>query len=658
MTEQTESHQLNERFAGDGKPLDADVEAELQSIMRLHSIDVQELWYKWESYCIKMESDDLKLNIETVRQLKKDVQDVLERESWNKKVQRQSHKRGTAAFRPTNSNSNVLGIIEKLAPNTTQSRETGLNNSETPFSSSILTDFTSNPYEVKSASKPYDKKINLVASSNDTTNTDRVTEILNSHLPTAEPLLAPFTESRIKLTANSDIKKLSYKPMAMKSLEASAILDDKTEEFMTLLQNYHNIDESEFGSAAFKGINEVVVVGRIASDSLDAKLNMFSLVLETSRRMGAGLRVPLKFKAEQEFHLFPGQIVALRGINTSGEYFTVSEILELPLLPNAASTYEALQSHVQKLKGGLDTTELTSDTVPLKIIIGAGPFTTDENLEFEALHVICNRTAEIGADALILTGPFVDIDHPMIASGDFDLPEDALSDSEPVTMINLFKHFITSALTHLIATNPHITIILVPSVRDAFSKHVSWPQEPFPRKDLCLPKSVKIVGNPMILSLNEIVLGISSQDILTHLRISEVTNNLPNDSSLLARLPKYLIDQRSFFPVFPPVSRENLPKTGTSSGIPTGAMLDTSYLKLGEIINVRPDILIVPSALPAFAKVIESVVTINPGYASKRKGAGTYAKVTIQPATFMKEENCSLIPHKLFDRSRVEILKI
>ncbi|EPQ65157.1 Bgt-3976 [Blumeria graminis f. sp. tritici] len=85
MTEQTESHQLNERFAAEGKPLDADVEAELQSIMRLHSIDVQELWYKWESYCMKMESDDLKLNIETVRQLKKDVQDVLERESWNKK---------------------------------------------------------------------------------------------------------------------------------------------------------------------------------------------------------------------------------------------------------------------------------------------------------------------------------------------------------------------------------------------------------------------------------------------------------------------------------------------------------------------------------------------------------------------------------------------
>ena len=109
----------------------------------------------------------------------------------------------------------------------------------------------------------------------------------------------------------------------------------------------------------------------------------------------------------------------------------------------------------------------------------------------------------------------------------------------------------------------------------------------------------------MSLALNEINVGVSSQDILTELRAAEVIGGNPKDAALLQRLPKYIIEQRNFFPLFPPIDRESLPKTGTTSGMPTGAMIDTSYLKLGEMINVKPDILIVPSALVPFAKVRE-----------------------------------------------------
>lgn len=44
-------------------------------------------------------------------------------------------------------------------------------------------------------------------------------------------------------------------------------------------------------------------------------------------------------------------------------------------------------------------------------------------------------------------------------------------------------------------------------------------------------------------------------------------------------------------------------KTGTADGRPVGAMMDVSFLRLGDMINVRPDLLVVPSALPPFAKV-------------------------------------------------------
>jgi DNA polymerase alpha subunit B len=90
------------------------------------------------------------------------------------------------------------------------------------------------------------------------------------------------------------MKKLSYKPLAMKSSEASEILDDRIDEFAALVQEHLNLEDSAFGSAASQSTSEIVAVGRIASDSLEGRLNASSLVLETSRRMGGGLRIPLQ----------------------------------------------------------------------------------------------------------------------------------------------------------------------------------------------------------------------------------------------------------------------------------------------------------------------------------------------------------------------------
>jgi DNA polymerase alpha subunit B len=57
---------------------------------------------------------------------------------------------------------------------------------------------------------------------------------------------------------------------------------------------------------------------------------------------------------------------------------------------------------------------------------------------------------------------------------------------------------------------------------------------------------------------------------------------------------------------------------------------------------------------------VESVLVINPGFLSKRRGAGTYARLTIHPASMTDEERHSktMIGHKLFERARVDILRI
>ena len=184
-------------------------------------------------------------------------------------------------------------------------------------------------------------------------------------------------------------------------------------------------------------------------------------------------------------------------------------------------------------------------------------------------------------------------------------------------MTDVFRALIATPLQRLVQSHPTITIILVPSVRDVISKHVSFPQDRLPRAVLGLPKQCQIVTNPITLSINEVVFGISSHDILSELRRENVyapgKSGAGFNDDLLARLSAHLIDQRHYFPVFPAQSRENLPKIapvpgevpalGQEERQPIGANLDISYLKLAEWLKVRPDVLILPSTLTPFAKV-------------------------------------------------------
>ena len=110
--------ELNGFFSIPGESsIPLDILGELQSIMRLHSISTQELFYKWESYSIKMGSEETKLDLKTARAFKKDVQEILERETRGKAHVRGADKRGVHATpRATANNGDVYGmqVIIKL----------------------------------------------------------------------------------------------------------------------------------------------------------------------------------------------------------------------------------------------------------------------------------------------------------------------------------------------------------------------------------------------------------------------------------------------------------------------------------------------------------------------------------------------------------------
>lgn len=482
----------------------------------------------------------------------------------------------------------------------------------------------------------------------DRQNAGQIVESINEHLPIAEAPIAPFSEARIRTIANTDIKKFSYKPMAMRLSDSSEILDERIDDFLKLIQKHHNLEDSSFGNAASQSTNEIVAVGRIASDTPESKLNAASVVLEMSRRMGAGLRIPLKIDALPSYHFFPGQIVALKGTNASGMYFTVSEVLSVPQLPMPVSNPQTLENVNEKLE--------SSSGSPLNLLFASGPYTADDNLDFAPFQALCQKAADNSIDALILTGPFLDIEHPLLASGDFDIPDTIKNIDLDGTMSTLFRMWISAPLQRLCTAIPSITVILVPSVRDAVSRHVSWPQEQLKKAELDLPKQVKMLPNPCFISLNEMVIAISSQDILYELSREQVAGG-SNRPDLLTTLPKYLIEQRHFFPLFPPMNREKLPHGSDTKA--SGATLDIGYLKLGEWLNVKPDVLLTPSALTPSVKVVESVMVVNPGFLSKRKAAGTYAQMSLQPRVVGEEERAEKsVAHKIFERARVDVVRI
>lgn len=99
------------------------------------------------------------------------------------------------------------------------------------------------------------------------------------------------------------------------------------------------------------GSDLIYTVGQIHADSSNSKLNDTSLLLQTSRLVGAGARVPLRFSKDcvvrggpsgvSGVGFFVGGVWGFKGRNGSGEWFEVTEILvvrSLPLcLPSQAS---------------------------------------------------------------------------------------------------------------------------------------------------------------------------------------------------------------------------------------------------------------------------------------------------------------------------------
>ncbi|XP_064622329.1 DNA polymerase alpha subunit B-like [Lineus longissimus] len=386
-----------------------------------------------------------------------------------------------------------------------------------------------------------------------------------------------------KLDATASLTK-KYKYMFQKYSDKADVLNDMIEDMGLYLQKHYEIEE--YAHVALPTQEEVTVVGRIGCDSL-GKLNAKSVILEGSRETSGGRHIPVDLSEIQQFSLFTGQIVAMSGINSTGNKFVAKKVYEGIPPPMA---------DLGPIRGS-----------PLQFLIACGPFSTIDSLSYEPLGDLMTVIQREKPDVCIFLGPFVDI--KQFEDNEYLKPENDLTD---MTYEQLFHQQIYQIIqaTESLQTE----LIFVPSSRDVHHNYI-YPQPPFDIKGLN-EERVHFLSDPCTFSVNNISIGLTSTDAIMHVGGEEISFYPPGSSDRLARLAKHFLLQQSFYPRYPPEESTNL---------------DLDQFETHARINTIPHILILPSDMRGFVKDVCKSCCINPGRLAKGLVGGTYARVIVQP---------------------------
>jgi DNA polymerase alpha subunit B len=159
-------------------------------------------------------------------------------------------------------------------------------------------------------------------------------------------------------------------------------------------------------------------------------------------------------------------------------------------------------------------------------------------------------------------------------------------------------------------------------------------------------RRVHCASNPCTLKINELVIGVTATDTLFHISTDETNANL-EPGSRLGRISQHMLQQRSYYPLFPPSQTANL---------------DLKRMDQWKM-PCQPDLLILPSKLTSFARtVLGSSVVVNPGHLSRDTTGGTFAIMEVHPIQRETLENAGgedvEVQHNTSERTRVEIRRI
>jgi len=421
-------------------------------------------------------------------------------------------------------------------------------------------------------------------------------------------------------------------------------------------------------------------IGRICNEAHNGKMNKTSIVLEGSSASCGGARINVDLshmqKKEQQrfgYSLFPGQIVAIEGMNGTGRKITATKIREGASLPPPSSS-----AHTMLKYYGEDDQERKIQ--PLKVISACGPFTTSKNMDYAPFVDLMHVVLEESPNVVILMGPFVDVRQEAVKSGRVTFDDGGEEQETVVDYEAFFSHRISGVIEEVFESLDEKKLktefVLVPALEDAVAKFV-YPQPPLQDR---MPKGTKLLNipgaegiefgslglhrltnpksnkgcrvhclpNPCTFRINELIFGVTSTDVVFHTSVEETNANLPAGSRL-RRIAQHLIQQQSYYPVFPPNKSVNLDLKQQD----------------GWRMPCRPDVLFVPSRLTPFcAPVLGNTLVVNPGHLTKGTTGGTYSVMTIHP---MKNDKLKMhatsagdtkITHDVQNRTQIKIKRI
>ncbi|KAK3139635.1 hypothetical protein QOZ80_5AG0386660 [Eleusine coracana subsp. coracana] len=366
----------------------------------------------------------------------------------------------------------------------------------------------------------------------------------------------------------------------------------------------------EPADATLASEEKMFAVGMVVCDG-EGRLNEKSILLQGSVEHSRGQRVRLDLKDLDHFSLFPGQVVGIDGHNPSGHCFIASKLIDS--IPNSV---EAQLPSAKKQAVGNERPPNSNTDTPSRVlssIIAAGPYTTTDNLLFEPLQELLSYACRKQPQLVILMGPFIDSDHPDIKKGTVDQSFRDIFYFEILRKVQDFTQYLANT----------VRVILIPSVCDAHHDFV-FPQPAF---DLNLPEDsthqITSLANPSLFSSNQIHFGCCTVDILKQLSGEEISRKPPGGKpgDRIGRLATHLVKQHSYYPLYPP-----------AAGVP----LDFSLAKEALEISSMPDILLLPSDLAPFAKVLslgegsedeKQFICVNPGRLAKGIGGGTFVEL-------------------------------
>lgn len=569
--------------------------ATIKSFSTKYNLTLEDLHYKWEAYALSQPSEP------EIASSLGDFQIYLAHEADRPKKKAKIGTPHTSRTRPV---ATPLRQIQSSATKPTTPLPAHIDRSGVLPSSS---DFPSSPVAHYSSRQNAGKTISTLNENVE----------IDPSIPSAPAHFVPHV-----LAAD-----YNYRPMYQQLSDASKVLDQQIERMIQVFTKEGGINEKDIVNPARTIQDEAIVIGRLGSDEPGYKqrLDPRGITIQTCRRLGAGTQTRLDLNQLSEYSFFPGQIVALKGTNPTGSSFVVSEVIAPPRMPFGMVSSDQQQA----LEGKRGES-------PIRLIVAAGPFTTQDNLDFQPLQDLVKAIKDTRPSSVILVGPFVEGDHPMLWASQKTDNFESLQD--------IFTQKVSPILSEL---DENIPVVLVPSTKDVITEDLQYPQPQFPRKKLGLPKNFKMVPNPAFFSLDEVVVTATSADSVQDI-LSSRTVQKNQQGSGFSQACGSIIEQRRVYPLFPGFqpgetpTEESIFEVSLRREQRAGVPLDVSHLDLADM-DLAPNLLVVPSLTRPSAEIVNNVVCVNPGFLSKKSNGGTYAVVSGSAGPFWRNSRVDII---------------